>query len=995
MLVLVVAFGGPLVGRLESLAASPLGKWRRSHWIGLALLLAAVLLALTGSSGGQGALVLALLPVAWVLVTDRSILQGSKEDERASVQEPLTLSRAADEAESSAQTDAKLDRDEAAAEPPERLVGGELLAKIKELGDVGKSDLVRACGYFSQRPDGSERLNFTGFYEALLEAKGIETSSSNSDNEDEEEPAINYDDLWAYFQDGGGDIWNEEVTVYLGTFEGEQDNYIIEINGPDEYDIPYCTSREDLPRIVDAFIEHGGSISVLQKAICISQERGENITLSRDEETRLTTKVTIRFAMTKGEGGDIVIDRLFKGIIDSSELNLVFEPDILSVDDAQIINVLVHYNGVSRSSHHDCGWWIEDDELVGHPSPIVTFTLNKPVDPEEFKRSIWTSSVSFVTTTMWDHEMEPYIAEDHNGYTSIIEDQQALDEYLEDISDVANIPPMEIELLDGYLQPYGFEVAMSEITRNRLKLSSNDGSRFNRPDDDYNKDISSSPQASADEPQIMTKESPDEVLENLLLKEALKGDASVISNLSGEERLSLLKSEDCPPEIANLFELGRVNILGVENYSGESHFYDYDLDGTTVRIQGVSEGCEWSELILSSTLVPYFISTLQDEVDGGYGQWPSTSALISAAVHHSSEIEIGDSGKSKVSYVPPEFADEAVARLDDGDFSIKRDLDDPYWESVNNEKVENLRSLSERFFASYDNNELDYWPEDDYNVKRHWEYDSVEGFEIKIKSNPDSTVFVSGTENDLGLIFAKLSRGTPQSIGLLIHMPLGCCGEYGYFESIETPDNIEDSPNIDSLLTQISGTDITERVVERLADLGEKIIESSSILGINDPDTIEVLVQPARSQYLFGEVVYYGSNSNSDHDNRFLLNDNLWMPLRDLIYSIKHDSNIQRRLLFSVLTTEVEDFNFRAKAEIPFIKGSAGCEFSSEVDMDLELIQCTRMNGDKSFTVLQGFDHGEFETGIMNCGYSGGVYTHTHTSLGGTIWDGLFSDKTS
>ncbi len=183
VLVLVVAFGGPLVGRLESLATSPVSKWRRSHWIGLALLLAAVLLALTGSSGGQGALILALLPVAWVLVTDRSILQGSKENERASLREPLTLSRAADEDKSSSQAEAKLDREAAAAEPPERLVGGELLAKIKELGDVGKSDLVRACGYFSQRPDGSERLNFTDFYEALLEAKGIEPSSSSTDDD--------------------------------------------------------------------------------------------------------------------------------------------------------------------------------------------------------------------------------------------------------------------------------------------------------------------------------------------------------------------------------------------------------------------------------------------------------------------------------------------------------------------------------------------------------------------------------------------------------------------------------------------------------------------------------------------------------------------------------------------------------------------------------------------------------------------------------------------
>jgi hypothetical protein len=31
----------------------------------------------------------------------------------------------------------------------------------------------RSCGYVSSKKDGSERLNFTAFYEALLEAKGV------------------------------------------------------------------------------------------------------------------------------------------------------------------------------------------------------------------------------------------------------------------------------------------------------------------------------------------------------------------------------------------------------------------------------------------------------------------------------------------------------------------------------------------------------------------------------------------------------------------------------------------------------------------------------------------------------------------------------------------------------------------------------------------------------------------------------------------------------
>jgi hypothetical protein len=60
------------------------------------------------------------------------------------------------------------------------LKGSELLAKVKELGDVSKSDLVRSCGYVSSKKDGTERLNFTAFYEALLEAKGLSLGDAGS-----------------------------------------------------------------------------------------------------------------------------------------------------------------------------------------------------------------------------------------------------------------------------------------------------------------------------------------------------------------------------------------------------------------------------------------------------------------------------------------------------------------------------------------------------------------------------------------------------------------------------------------------------------------------------------------------------------------------------------------------------------------------------------------------------------------------------------------------
>ena len=60
------------------------------------------------------------------------------------------------------------------------LTGADLLAKVKELGDVSKSDMAKACGYVSTKKDGGERINFTSFYEALLNAKGVELGGGSA-----------------------------------------------------------------------------------------------------------------------------------------------------------------------------------------------------------------------------------------------------------------------------------------------------------------------------------------------------------------------------------------------------------------------------------------------------------------------------------------------------------------------------------------------------------------------------------------------------------------------------------------------------------------------------------------------------------------------------------------------------------------------------------------------------------------------------------------------
>lgn len=55
------------------------------------------------------------------------------------------------------------------------LKGAELLAKVKEMGDAPKSELVRTCGYVIK-----DRVAFTQFYEALLEAKGLDLNGKTA-----------------------------------------------------------------------------------------------------------------------------------------------------------------------------------------------------------------------------------------------------------------------------------------------------------------------------------------------------------------------------------------------------------------------------------------------------------------------------------------------------------------------------------------------------------------------------------------------------------------------------------------------------------------------------------------------------------------------------------------------------------------------------------------------------------------------------------------------
>ena len=99
------------------------------------------------------------------------------------------------------------------------LTGPDLLAKVKELGDVSKSELVRSCGYVSSKKDGAERLNFTAFYEALLEAKGLSLGTGGAGGGGKGGRKLSY---VATVQGNGNLLVGKAYTALLGLQPGDE-----------------------------------------------------------------------------------------------------------------------------------------------------------------------------------------------------------------------------------------------------------------------------------------------------------------------------------------------------------------------------------------------------------------------------------------------------------------------------------------------------------------------------------------------------------------------------------------------------------------------------------------------------------------------------------------------------------------------------------------------------------------------------------------------------
>jgi hypothetical protein len=68
----------------------------------------------------------------------------------------------------------------AKVKPPVQLSGDALLQKVKELEHLSKEEKAKACGYATVTKNNQARVNLMKFYNALMEADGVELEAKGT-----------------------------------------------------------------------------------------------------------------------------------------------------------------------------------------------------------------------------------------------------------------------------------------------------------------------------------------------------------------------------------------------------------------------------------------------------------------------------------------------------------------------------------------------------------------------------------------------------------------------------------------------------------------------------------------------------------------------------------------------------------------------------------------------------------------------------------------------
>jgi hypothetical protein len=141
--------------------------------------------------------------------------------------------------------------------------------------------------------------------------------------------------------------------------------------------------------------------------------------------------ITIRFPLNKSEGPPPLKSEFSEeelaDLRSCLALSICWEPQQIRKEAAaRICSAEFLYDGITRFNGEEFGYWFEEgvDELCGYPAPIIRFRLDHKVDPGDFARALFGTSLRLLTSSMHECGADPFYAEDHNGYTSALTHRQ-------------------------------------------------------------------------------------------------------------------------------------------------------------------------------------------------------------------------------------------------------------------------------------------------------------------------------------------------------------------------------------------------------------------------------------------------------------------------------------------------------------------------------------------------------------------------------------------
>jgi hypothetical protein len=178
----------------------------------------------------------------------------------------------------------------------------------------------------------------------------------------------------------------------------------------------------------------------------------------------LDNEVMVRFALTKA-GENLPPNRSEISNFEAQDfrhciqLNICWEPFVISdqYPDVKIVALEVLYDGCTRIDGEKFGLYIDSNGLSGYPAPVVCFQTNQPVTNAAFTRAIRETDVSITTSGRSQAGHPPFFAEDHNGYSGVIE--KSLQKDWIELIQGAGVLSGYRETFPGGLEESGYSIA--------------------------------------------------------------------------------------------------------------------------------------------------------------------------------------------------------------------------------------------------------------------------------------------------------------------------------------------------------------------------------------------------------------------------------------------------------------------------------------------------------------------------------------------------------